>query len=55
MYKAAIVIKDGYDNGQRTGIDIIEYTIISYIYNYFNDYEIQQSGPIRKLDVIRAI
>jgi hypothetical protein len=40
MYKAAIVIKDGYDNGQRTGIDIIEYTIISYIYNYFNDYEI---------------
>lgn len=47
MYQAAIVLLEGFDNGQHRGLTLMQYTNIAHIYNYFSDFEIQQSGPIR--------
>jgi hypothetical protein len=41
IYQTAIILSDGYSNGQKIGLELLDYFQIAHIYNYLNDYEIQ--------------
>jgi hypothetical protein len=55
FFAATVVLSQGYNWGQQSTINVLQYAQVAYIYNYFSDYEIQMSEKIRKDDALRAI
>lgn len=47
---------DGYDSGQRNGLQILGYIQIAHIFHYFNEYELDAKnyGTLNLRDVQRA-
>jgi len=40
VYQAGVILADGYNNGQKVGLTLLEFFQVAHIYNYMNDYEI---------------
>jgi hypothetical protein len=50
-----VILSDGYNNGQKNGLNLLDYLQVAHIYNYLNDYEIQIDENIKQGDILRAI
>lgn len=55
IFNAAIVLTDGFYYGQTSFLSPLQYLAVSYLYNYFGDYELPYNdGIIQVADFIRA-
>ena len=55
LYTSAIVLSDGFYFGQTSYLNVTQFLGLSYLYNYFSDYEIPFSdGMVGPQDFIRA-
>jgi len=53
---AAVVLSDGYYYGQVSYLTTMQLIAVSYIYNYFGDYELPYNdGEVEKVDFIRSV
>lgn len=53
---AAVVLSDGYYYGQVSYLTTMQLIGVSYIYNYFGDYELPYNdGEVEKVDFIRSV
>ena len=51
----AIILTDGFYYGQTSFLSGLQFVAISYLYNYFGDYELPfNDGIIQKADFLRA-
>lgn len=55
FFQTAVVLTDGYNVGQRSTLNLLEYVQIAYLLNYLSDYELQLSENVRVDDVLRGI
>jgi hypothetical protein len=46
IYRSAIILVNGYDNGQESTLPLSAFTQIAFIYSYFAEYEISFNEPI---------
>jgi hypothetical protein len=55
VFNAAIVLTDGFYYGQTSFLSPLQFLAVSYLYNYFGDYELPYNdGIIQVADFIRA-
>jgi len=38
MFKSALILSDGYYNGQQSYLTITQFIGVAHVYNYFNEY-----------------
>ena len=56
VYLAAIILVDGFYYGQVSYLSPVQLIGVSYIYNYFSDYELPYNdGIVEKVDFIRSV
>ena len=55
MFKSAIVLSDGYYNGQQSYLTITQFIGVAHVYNYFNEYQVPfDEGFVYLNDVLKA-
>lgn len=54
IYRSAIILVNGYDNGQQSTLPLSAFTQIAFIYSYFAEYEISFNEPISQNAMTRA-
>jgi hypothetical protein len=55
VFNAAIVLTDGFYYGQTSFLSPLQYIAVSYLYNYFGDYELPfNDGIVSVADFIRS-
>jgi len=56
MYLSAVVLTDGFYYGQTSYLTPMQLIGVSYIYNYFSDYELPYNdGVVTKADFVRSV
>ena len=53
---SAIILTDGFYYGQTSSLTPVQFISISYLFNYFGDYELPYNdGMVSSADFIRAV
>ena len=56
MFISGQVLTDGYYNGQTSRLSLFQYIGLSFLYNYFDEYEIPfDDGFIKIEDMMKAV
>jgi len=50
-----VILSDGYNVGQKQGLNLTEYVQVSYLYNYMDEYFKLPDDHISQADIMRAI
>ena len=55
FFSTALILDNGFHQGQQSSLRLLQYTRPAWIYNYLSDYEVMVEDRVRSQEVVRGI